>query len=66
MNSKFTELEQRLRALVTSLQPPMTGAHAIEILDFVNAGEYGVALETLGAILDEEGLRPSENSLGEM
>lgn len=66
MNSKYTELEQRMYALVAALQPPLTELHAKEVVHFLEVGEYGVALETAGAILKEEGLRPSPEALEEM
>lgn len=66
MNGELAKLEQRLRALVASLQPPMTEAQAREVLHFVDVAEYGVALETLGSLLSDEGLRPAADRVREM
>jgi hypothetical protein len=66
MSGRFAQLERRMRLLVASLQPPMNDLQVKEVLHFVDAGEYGVALEWLGDLLREEGLLPSAEAVVEM
>lgn len=50
----FPEIERRLIAALDVLKGEFTAAERQEVLEFIDVGEYGVALETLAAIAVEE------------
>jgi hypothetical protein len=50
----FASLEKGLNGILESLEGDLSPAEQKEVQDFVDAGEYGVALETLVAIFAEE------------
>ena len=50
----FTALEQRLTTLLEALSDDLSVGERSEVEEFIEVGEYGVALETLAALLIEE------------
>jgi hypothetical protein len=55
----YQQLEQDLFAILDSLHATLTEAESEEVRHFVAFGEYGVALETLSGVIEEEGKRIS-------
>lgn len=49
-----TEIERRMRFLVTSLKGVLSDKETNEVLHFIDHGEYGVALENLKFICDNK------------
>ncbi|MEW5978411.1 MAG: MafI family immunity protein [Acidobacteriota bacterium] len=47
--------ETSLRGLLEALGTTLTDSERNEVMHFLDVGEYGVALETLCAIIEEEG-----------
>jgi hypothetical protein len=62
----FVELERRLRGLLDSLATQLTDSERQEVIDFIDVGEYGLALETLCAVLIEERKRIGVATLDEL
>jgi len=54
MNADYRKLEADMLALVTSLDGVLNDQEAQEVRTFIEVGEYGVALETLCAIIKDE------------
>jgi hypothetical protein len=50
----FVDIERRLLGLLDSLAAQLTDSERREVTDFIDVGEYGLALETLCAVLVEE------------
>jgi len=50
----FAEIENRFTLLLDRLDGLLSAAERREVEDFVDVGEYGVALETLSSLLVEE------------
>jgi hypothetical protein len=50
----YTLLETKLNALLASLREDFTPAEMSEVREFIDAGEYGLALETICGIIAEE------------
>ena len=50
----FTAIERRLNELLESLSDELSASERREVGGFIEANEYGVALETLCALLVEE------------
>lgn len=61
--SKYSEIENTLDELLVDLKTILTLAEMAEIQHFVDAGEYGLAFETLCGILIEEKKGPSEKAI---
>jgi hypothetical protein len=61
--SNFASLEAGFEELLAALGPVLTPGQAAEVSEFLNLGEYGLALETVIGILVEERLRPSARAL---
>src|SRR5215212_11669628 len=59
MGYDYRQLERDLLDLLNSLHGPFTESESEEVRHFVEHGEYGVALETLSGIIEEEGKRIS-------
>jgi hypothetical protein len=57
--SHIAALETSFEKLLAALGPTLTPEQATEVRDFLDVGEYGLALETAIGVLVEEGLRPS-------
>ncbi|REK18069.1 MAG: hypothetical protein DWQ42_21005 [Planctomycetota bacterium] len=55
----YTLLHQKLTSLVAQLQNVLTESERGEVDEFIAVGEYGVALETVAAIIMEEDKRIS-------
>ena len=55
----YTLLHEKLTSLVAQLQDVLTESERGEVDEFIEVGEYGVALETVAAIIVEEGKRIS-------
>ncbi len=52
--STFTVIEEQLRQILELLSTTFSESEAKEVVRFIDVGEYGIALETLCSILDEE------------
>jgi hypothetical protein len=50
----FAEIERRFTSILDRLGVLLSVAERREVEDFVDVGEYGVALETLSSLLVEE------------
>ncbi len=50
----YTQLEERLSRLLRSLEELFSSSETSEVQDFLDAGEYGLALETICGIITEE------------
>ena len=50
----FTEIESRFTSILERLGGLLSVAERREVEDFIDVGEYGVALETLSSLLVEE------------
>jgi predicted DNA binding protein len=50
----FEEIERRLELILDGLDKELSAAERNEVVHFIEVGEYGVALETLSALLTEE------------
>ena len=55
----YTLLHETLTSLVAQLQNVLTESERGEVDEFIEVGEYGVALETVAAIIVEEDKRIS-------
>lgn len=54
MSARFEMIERLLRAILHDLSGVLTSAERAEVVEFIEVGEYGVALETLAALIVEE------------
>ena len=59
MDYDYQQLERDLLAILDSIHETLTESESEEVRHFVEHGEYGVALETLSGIIEEEGKRIS-------
>ena len=59
MGYDYQQLERDLLAILDSIHETLTESESEEVRHFVAHGEYGVALETLSGIIEEEGKRIS-------
>jgi hypothetical protein len=59
MGYDHKQLERDLLAILDSIHETLTESESEEVRHFVEHGEYGVALETLSGIIEEEGKRIS-------
>jgi hypothetical protein len=59
MGYDYQQLERDLLDILNSLHGALTESEFEQVRHFVEFGEYGVALETLSGIIDEEGKRIS-------
>jgi hypothetical protein len=59
MGYDHQQLERDLLAILDSIHETLTESESEEVRHFVEHGEYGVALETLSGIIEEEGKRIS-------
>jgi hypothetical protein len=59
MGYDYQQLERDLLAILDSIHETLTESESEEVRHFVEHGEYGVALETLSGIIEEEGKRIS-------
>jgi len=62
----FAVIEQRMRSLVASLKVILPEKGVNEVLHFIEHGEYGVALEELKDLYDENARSTSKGVLTEM
>lgn len=62
----FNDIEQRMRSLVASLKDALPEKGMNEALHFIEHGEYGMALEELKFVYDENTKSPSNEVLAEM
>lgn len=53
--SYYDDLRGKLHGLVIALGPALTESEASAVTDFLDVGEYGLALMTLADIIVEEG-----------
>ena len=71
MNSDYTAMELELTRLLKALDGVFTSSEIAEVEQFLKAGEYGVAFETLCGIAKEENrsipteLRPAVRALAQ-
>ena len=63
---KFTAIEHRLTSVLEALSDELSVAERSEVEEFIEVGEYGVALETLSALLVEERKRISRATFAEI
>lgn len=61
-----TEIENRMRFLIASLKDELSDKEVNEVLQYIDAGEYGVALEDLYYIYNEKLGQSNEAILNEM
>ena len=59
MGYDYQQLERDLLAILDSIHETLTESESEEVRHFVEHGEYGVALETLCGVIEEEGKRIS-------
>jgi len=59
MGYDYQQLERDLLAILDTIHETLTESESEEVRHFVEHGEYGVALETLSGIIEEEGKRIS-------
>ena len=59
MGYDYQQLERDFLAILDSIHETLTESESEEVRHFVEHGEYGVALETLSGIIEEEGKRIS-------
>jgi len=57
VRQSFEQTERLLRATLADLSGVLSSAERAEVVQFIDVGEYGVALETLAALIVEEGKR---------
>jgi hypothetical protein len=50
----FKKIAESLRGILTQTNPVFSDFEKGEVLDFINSDEYGLAFETLCAIIKEE------------
>lgn len=62
----FTAIEQRFTLVLDALSGELSAAERREVEEFIDVGEYGVALETLSALLVEERKRVSPATFAEI
>ncbi len=62
----LTKIEKGFASLLGRLDGKLSASEREEVTEFIDAGEYGIALETLSAILVEERKRFSVSVLREM
>jgi hypothetical protein len=62
----FTAIDRRLTLVLDSLSDELSAAERREVEEFIDVGEYGVALETLSALLVEERKRISPVTFAEI
>ena len=55
LHHSYEQLERELTSLVGALSDVLSADEQREVVEFADAGEYGLALETLAGILVEEG-----------
>jgi hypothetical protein len=53
VTNDYKKLEQDILAILAALQGTLDAAEMKEVRDFVEAGEYGIAFETLCSILGD-------------
>lgn len=61
INNNYEEIEEFLSKLISLLEPICTQIEIKEIQDFIDVGEYGLALETAIYIIIEEKKQISKN-----
>jgi len=54
MGNDLAAIESSLTLLLSLLSSALSGSEAQEVRDFIDVGEYGLALETLVDIVTEE------------
>jgi len=62
----FTSIERRLLSLLQEGSLKLSASQRQEVADFLNVGEYGIALETLSALIVEEEKPLSHRVFSEM
>jgi hypothetical protein len=58
----YERMNRGLRETLSALDQVMTVKEKIEVTEFVDVGEYGLALETLAALIVEDGKRIPRNA----
>lgn len=66
LTQHFEKVEETFSALLADLSKALTASERLEVTRFIDVGEYGIALETLAAIIVEEGKTIPERSLDEI
>lgn len=59
----YNRLEQLLSELLKSLDEMLSKSEKQEVIDFIQHGEYGIALETLCVILKEKDKNVKDHNL---
>lgn len=54
MKNEYRKIESTLDLLLMALSDSFSESESIEVQEFIDAGEYGIALETLINIIEEE------------
>jgi len=62
MPDEFQDIEKLLNRINESVKDAFQAAEIAEIQDFIDVGEYGVALETCVSIVEEENKFISRNT----
>lgn len=66
LSEDFIEIEAGLREVLGALTTVLSEAERLEVIDFVDVGEFGVALEPLSALLVEERKRVPATAYSQM
>ncbi len=61
--TRHKKIESNLFELLFMLKDTCTASESVEVRDFIDVGEYGVALETLICIIKEESKKISKEVL---
>jgi hypothetical protein len=64
--SSFELVEKLLLQLLQASTPPFTSSNAAEVQNFIDVGEYGLALETTVDIYVEEHKAPNSEAIALM
>jgi hypothetical protein len=62
-NYDYSQHEELLAQLLSLLRNTFTESEETEVKDFINVGEYGLALDTLVDIVNEENKQISKSAL---
>ncbi|KGD63327.1 isoleucyl-tRNA synthetase [Alcanivorax nanhaiticus] len=63
MKNEYRKIESTLELLLMALSDSFSECESIEVQEFIDAGEYGIALQTLIDIIEEESKSISKEAL---
>ena len=62
----FAEIERQLEVVLDKLGGELSSSERQEVVELIDAGEYGIALETLSSLLVEESKQVPASAFAQM